>query len=56
MRVFEGKHSQDWAEIAENEEICDLDDKNGGVRFFLAACPIRICISESNGMLRAFYF
>ena len=36
MRVFEGKHSQDWAEIAENEEICDLHDKNGGLRLFLA--------------------
>ena len=56
VRVFEGKHSQDWAEIAENEEICDLHDKNGGLRFFLATCPIKLCISESNGMFGAFYF
>ena len=56
VQVFEGKHSQDWAEIAENEEICDLHDKNGGLRFFLATCPIKLCISESNGMFGAFYF
>ena len=26
-----------------------------GIQFFLTTCPIRLCISEPNGMLGAFY-
>ena len=46
----ERKHSQDMAEIAENEEICECD-----VRFF-ATFPIRFCISKPNRMLKSFHF
>ena len=56
VQVFGGKHIQDWAEIAENEQICGFGDNIRGVRFFWATCPIRFCISEPNGMLGAFYF
>ena len=42
------------AEIAENDDLCDLDDIMG-CKIFLATCLIRFCISEPNGMLKAFY-
>ena len=56
MRVFEGKHSQDWAEIAENEEICDLDDKNGGVRFFWQLVQLEYALVSQMGCYELFIF
>ena len=56
MRVFEGKHSQDWAEIAENEEICDLHDKNGGLRFFWQLVQLNYALVSQMGCLELFIF
>ena len=56
MRVFVGKHSQDWAEIAENEEICDLHDKNGGLRFFWQLVQLNYALVSQMGCLELFIF
>ena len=56
VRVFEGKHSQDWAEIAENEEICDLHDKNGGLRFFWQLVQLNYALVSQMGCLELFIF
>ena len=56
VRVFEGKHSQDWAEIAENEEICDLHDKNGGLRFFWQLVQLNYALVSQMGCLERFIF
>lgn len=56
MRVFEGKHSQDWAEIAENEEICDLHDKNGGLRFFWQLVQLNYALVSQMECLELFIF
>ena len=56
VRVFEGKHSQDWAEIAENEEICDLHDKNGGLRFFWQLVHLNYALVSQMGCLELFIF
>ena len=46
----------DWAEIAEDEEICDLDDKNGGVRFFWQLVQLVNALVSQMGCYELFIF